>query len=71
MPSKTISGSSSYRSTSKILERIVEVTDAPRRMAPRNSKIPATITACFNVSDLDETVEAKAFATSFAPIPKA
>lgn len=43
----------------------------PRRMAPRISKIVASIHACRNVRTLDPTEVPNEFATSFAPIPNA
>lgn len=57
------SGSSVYMSPSIIFLRIVEVTEAPKSMAPRNSHTPAMRTACFNVMDLAETDVANALAT--------
>eukprot|EP00592_Proboscia_alata_P004593 CAMPEP_0194369828 /NCGR_PEP_ID=MMETSP0174-20130528/18186_1 /TAXON_ID=216777 /ORGANISM="Proboscia alata, Strain PI-D3" /LENGTH=77 /DNA_ID=CAMNT_0039147009 /DNA_START=12 /DNA_END=245 /DNA_ORIENTATION=- len=65
------SGSSVYMSPSIMFFRIVDVTDAPRSMAPKNSQIAAIITACFRLRDLADTDVAKAFATLLAPIPKA
>jgi hypothetical protein len=50
---------------------MVDVTEAPRNKAPENSKIAAQTTACFKVRDLDETEDAKALATSLAPMRKA
>ena len=50
-------------SPSIIFLRIVEVTEAPKSMAPRNSHTPAMRTACFNVMDLAETDVANALAT--------
>jgi hypothetical protein len=40
-------------------------------MAPANSKIPATSTACFSESAFEPTEVAKELATSLAPIPHA
>lgn len=56
---------------SAIFLRTVSVTLEPKSKAPRNSKIPATMTACVSVSALAPTEVAKAFATSLAPIPYA
>jgi len=70
MPNMRTSGSFSKRSTSKILLRTVLVTDAPRRTAPPNSQKLAIMTACLRVIDLAETEEAKALATSLAPMRK-
>ena len=60
-----------YRSGSTIPFLIVEVTSPPARYAPRNSKIAAINIACLNVIALLPTDVPIAFATSFAPIPKA
>ncbi len=56
------------KSTTRIPFLTVSVTASPAKKAPANSKIAATITACFSVRALDPTDVPIAFATSFAPI---
>ncbi len=48
--------------------RMVSVTWAPTRTAPRNSQIAAAITAFRTVSDLEPTAAAIELATSLAPM---
>lgn len=51
--------------------RTVSVTEPPSRRAPANSKMAAIIQATGRVMEPAPTDVAKAFATSFAPIPHA
>jgi hypothetical protein len=53
------------------LPRIVPVTLAPSKRAPANSKMAAAMTAFLNDKDFAATEDAKALATSFAPMPNA
>ena len=43
----------------------------PMSRAPKNSKTAASMTACLTVIALEPTEVAYAFATAFAPMPKA
>ena len=65
------SGEYVYASTLAIPLRIVDVTPEPSSMAPPNSKIAATMTACRSDSALEPTEVANELATSLAPIPHA